>query len=56
MNLFNPIQREEYVRVIKIEGIKQFCGYINSIYFIDRDDSSDGSTLKLSDSDEETEV
>ena len=26
------------------------------IYFIDRDDSSDGSTLKLSDSDEETEV
>jgi len=41
LNLFNPIQREEYVRVIKIE---------------DRDDSSDGSTLKLSDSDEETEV
>ena len=52
-----PIRNQEHIRVIKIEGMNNIMNIDdeNYRYYLDPDDS-DNSTLKLSDSDEETEV
>ena len=51
-----PIRNQEHIRVIKIEGMNNIMNIgENYRYYLDPDDS-DNSTLKLSDSDEETEV